>query len=157
MAQKSISTSFQVLAASKSRSKYTTLNVEWTFFKYCVLWPASGCSPRPLLVEIDFLTIKQIFPSLTKKINKKIENYRPIANLCSASKIFERPILKQIHYLENKNLLDLTGKQQHGFKKIKRGKIVFKSSSSIILSLCLGLGGHICKKDRKDQYLHKVS
>ena len=28
-------------------------------------------------------------------------------------------ILKQIHYLENKNCLDLTGKQQHGFKRNK--------------------------------------
>ena len=48
-----------------------------------------------------------------------IENYRPIANLCSASKIFEKLILKQIHYLESTNKLDLTGKQQHGFKRNK--------------------------------------
>ena len=45
-----------------------------------------------------------------------VENYRPIANLCSASKVFEKLILKQIHYLESTNKLDLTGKQQHGFK-----------------------------------------
>ena len=59
------------------------------------------------------------YPYLKKGNVHQIENYRPIANLCSASKIFERLILKQIHYLENKNSLDLTGKQQHGFKKNK--------------------------------------
>ena len=48
-----------------------------------------------------------------------IENYRPVANLCSALNFFEKLILKQIHYLESKNKLDLTGKQQHGFKKNK--------------------------------------
>jgi hypothetical protein len=31
----------------------------------------------------------------------------------------EKSILKQIHYLETINHLDLTGKSQHGFKKIK--------------------------------------
>ena len=59
------------------------------------------------------------YPYLKKGNVHQIENYRPIANLCSASKIFERLILKQIHYLENKNSLDLTGKQQHGYKKNK--------------------------------------
>ena len=39
--------------------------------------------------------------------------------MCSASKVFEKLILKQIHYLESKNSLDLTGKEQHGFKKSK--------------------------------------
>ena len=39
--------------------------------------------------------------------------------MCSTSKNFEKLILKQIHYLESKNKLDLTGKQQHGFKKNK--------------------------------------
>ena len=59
------------------------------------------------------------YPSLKKGNVHQIENYRPIANLCSASKVFERLILKQINYLENINALDLTGKQQHGLKKIK--------------------------------------
>ena len=63
--------------------------------------------------------VSKIIPIFKKGNVHQIENYRPIANLCSASKIFERLILKQIHYLENKNLLDLTGKQQHGFKKNK--------------------------------------
>ena len=46
-----------------------------------------------------------------------IENYRPIANLCSSSKIFEKLILKRIQTLQELNAIDLTGKQQHGFKK----------------------------------------
>jgi hypothetical protein len=33
-------------------------------------------------------------------------------------KFHQRLILKQIQYLETTNSLDLTGKQQHGFKKI---------------------------------------
>ena len=63
--------------------------------------------------------VSKIIPILKKGCKTEIENYRPIANLCSASKIFEKLILKQIHYLESVNKLDLTGKQQHGFKKNK--------------------------------------
>ena len=58
-------------------------------------------------------------PIFIKGKRTEIENYRPVANLCSASKVFEKLILKQIHYLESKNSLDLTGKEQHGFKKSK--------------------------------------
>jgi hypothetical protein len=62
--------------------------------------------------------VSKIIPIFKKGNVNLIENYRPIANLCSASKIFEKLILKQFNYLESKNSLDLTGKQQHGFKKI---------------------------------------
>ena len=57
-------------------------------------------------------------PTHKKGSKNVIENYRPIANLCSGSKIFEKLILKQIH-LESTNKLDLTGKHQHGFKRNK--------------------------------------
>ena len=67
----------------------------------------------------DQWKVSKIIPVFKKGSKCEIENYRPIANLCSASKILERLILKQIHYLESKNNLDLTGKQQHGFKKNK--------------------------------------
>ena len=67
----------------------------------------------------DQWKISKIVPIFKKGNKNEIENYRPIANLCSASKIFEKLILKQIHYLESTNKLDLTGKQQHGFKKNK--------------------------------------
>ena len=63
--------------------------------------------------------ISKIIPIFKKGSKNQIENYRPIANLCSASKVFEKLILKQIRYLESKNKLDLTGKQQHGFKRNK--------------------------------------
>ena len=63
--------------------------------------------------------VSKIIPIFKKGNKNEIENYRPIANLCSASKVFEKLILKQIHYLEATNKLDLTGKQQHGFKKKK--------------------------------------
>ena len=36
----------------------------------------------------------------------QIENYRPIANLCSTSNFFEKFILKQTHFLESVNKLD---------------------------------------------------
>ena len=57
-----------------------------------------------------------------------VENYRPVANLCSTSKIFERLILKRIQVIELDNNADLTGKQQHGFKK-------GKSTTSLALQL----------------------
>ena len=50
-------------------------------------------------------------PFVSEGNKVEIENYRPIANLCSASKIFEKLIPKQIQYLENKNKLDLTNKK----------------------------------------------
>lgn len=61
----------------------------------------------------------KINPIFNKGCKNQIENYRPIANLCSASKIFEKLILNKIKYLEKTNNLDFTGKQQHGFKKSK--------------------------------------
>ena len=63
--------------------------------------------------------VSKIIPTFKKGDKTLIENYRPIANLCSTSKVFEKLILKQIHYLETTNKLDLTGKQQHGFKRSK--------------------------------------
>jgi hypothetical protein len=63
--------------------------------------------------------ISKIIPIFKKGNKNQIENYRPISNLCSISKTLEKLILKQINYLETTNTLDLTGKQQHGFKKNK--------------------------------------
>ena len=63
--------------------------------------------------------VAKITPIFKKGSKVLIENYRPIANFCSACKVFEKLILKQIQYLENINKLDLTGKQQHGFKRKK--------------------------------------
>ena len=60
--------------------------------------------------------ISKITPIHKKGQTKNIENYRPIANLCSCSKIFEKLILQRIRKLEAVNDIDLTGKSQHGFK-----------------------------------------
>ena len=63
--------------------------------------------------------VSKIVPIFKKGSKVEIENYRAIENLCSTSKNFEKFILKQIHYLESTNKLDLTGKNQHGFKRNK--------------------------------------
>ena len=61
--------------------------------------------------------ISKIAPIHKKGNSNQIENYRPIANLCSASKIFERLILLRIQEIEKLSNIDLTGKSQYGFKK----------------------------------------
>ena len=58
----------------------------------------------------------KITPIFKKGNRAHMENYRPISNLCSCSKIFEKLILMRIRKLETLNNLDLTGKPQHGFK-----------------------------------------
>jgi hypothetical protein len=54
-----------------------------------------------------------------KGSKNNIKNSRLVANLCSATKIFDKLILKQINYLETENKLGFNRKQQHGFKKNK--------------------------------------
>ena len=74
--------SYRVCSLSVSASNL----IYCKFNSCCVFRPANGCSAHRSLVEIDFLTLKQLFPSLTEQINKKgpkdvIENYRPISNI----------------------------------------------------------------------------
>ena len=66
--------------------------------------------------------VSKVIPIHKKGPRNDIKNYRPIANLCSTSKIFERLILKRIQTLEIENNIDITGKQQHGFKKKKKAQ-----------------------------------
>ena len=61
--------------------------------------------------------IAKVIPIFKKGSNLKIENYRPISNLCSTSKFFEKLILLRIEKIQQFKKLDLTGKPQHGFKK----------------------------------------
>ena len=64
----------------------------------------------------DQWRIAKTIPVYKNKGDKKdIENYRPIANLCAASKIFEKLILKRILAIEKLNNADITGGNQHGF------------------------------------------
>jgi len=65
---------------------------------------------------------KQWKISRTLPLHKKgrtdlVENYRPISNICSIAKIFENLILLRIKELDVDFNLNLTGNNQHGFKK----------------------------------------
>ena len=59
----------------------------------------------------------KIIPVHKKGPENEISNYRPIANLCGVTKIFEKLILQRIADLEEEKNVDLTGTNQHGFKK----------------------------------------
>jgi len=65
----------------------------------------------------DQWKISRTLPLFKKGSKKNIESYRPISNLCSASKLFERLMLNRLTDIETSNGVDLTGKMQHGFKK----------------------------------------
>ena len=65
----------------------------------------------------DQWKVSKTIPLHKKGDKKDIENYRPISNICSLAKIFERVILLKISTLEAINNVDLTGTHQHGFKK----------------------------------------
>ena len=72
-----------------------------------------------------------------KKGNKNdVSNYRPIANLCSASKIFEKLILQRIQDIEDEKNIDLTNENQHEFK---RGKSTTTAGLSIQSALARAL------------------
>ena len=61
--------------------------------------------------------ISKVIPIPKAGNPNKIENYRPIANLCSTTKIYEKLILARLTQIEKENNCSLTGKSQHGFKK----------------------------------------
>ena len=54
--------------------------------------------------------ISKIVPVHKKGNKPMIENYRPVSNLCSVSKIFEKLILKRIDELEIISGVSLAGK-----------------------------------------------
>ena len=59
----------------------------------------------------------RIIPLWKKGDKSEISNYRPISNLCAASKIWEKLIQEHVVNESNRTRVDLTGKEQHGFKK----------------------------------------
>ena len=84
---------------------------------------------KPMTMLMSMIYRDQIIPeqwkmSVIRPVHKKgpkneISNYRPVANLCSGSKVFERLILQRINQIEEENEIDLTNEAQHGFKKSK--------------------------------------
>ena len=78
----------------------------------------------------------KITPVFKKGKKEEISNYRPISNLNSASKIFERLILIRINEIEQEMNVDLTGESQHGFKK---NKSTTTASISIQMALAKAL------------------
>jgi hypothetical protein len=67
-----------------------------------------------------------------KGVNNQVENYCPIANLCSTSKIFEKLILKRILEIQEQNNTDITRVGQHGFKKKRSTSTLSVDLQSII-------------------------
>ena len=61
--------------------------------------------------------IAKVIPIHKKGPKNNIKNNRPISNLCSTSKIFEKLNLKRLLQIETLDNIDITGKHQHGFKK----------------------------------------
>ena len=60
----------------------------------------------------------RIIPLHKKGAKDDITNYRPISNLCTMSKIYEKLILQQLLNISKSNNVDLTGETQHGFKQV---------------------------------------
>ena len=80
----------------------------------------------------DQWKISRTLPLFKKGDKKNIKSYRPISNLCSASKIFEKLMLTRLTDIETLNDVDLTGKMQHGFKKGKSTVTALKEIQSQI-------------------------
>jgi hypothetical protein len=59
----------------------------------------------------------KINPVPKKGEKVQIENYRPIADLCSVTNFFEKLILQRIIQIEKNNNTDITSTHQYGFKK----------------------------------------
>lgn len=55
--------------------------------------------------------------TVKKGDRSEFANYRPIANLCSIAKIFEKCVLRRMLDIAKDSQMDLTGEEQHGFKK----------------------------------------
>ncbi len=76
--------------------------------------------------------VAKIIPLHKRGDIHKIENYRPISNLCTMSKIFEKLILRRIWEISKIEGIDLTGETQHGFKPGRSTITAAMSLQSII-------------------------
>jgi hypothetical protein len=66
-------------------------------------------------VPDHWLVTKTISVLKNKSKPQNIESYRPMANLCFTSKIFEKLILKS--EIQKLNKVDITRQSQHSFKE----------------------------------------
>jgi hypothetical protein len=78
----------------------------------------------------------KVIPLHKKGDFSDIKNYRPISNLCTMSKIFEKLVLKRLWQISDKHRIDLTGDTQHGFKP-KRSTITAALTIQSIISRAL--------------------
>jgi hypothetical protein len=60
--------------------------------------------------------VAKVIPLYKKGDASEISKYRPISNLCTLSKVFEKLILNRLWEIADKEKVDLTGTTQHGFK-----------------------------------------
>ena len=91
----------------------------------------------------DQWKVAKTVPVFKNKGEKKdIENYRPIANLCSSSKIFEKLILKRILEIQDANNCDITCENQHGFKH-KRSTSTLSAKLQSLIARALDEGEHV--------------
>ena len=82
------------------------------------------CRPITALMYIIYETKRipdqwrqaKIIPTHKNGPKDNVENYRPISNLCTMSKVYEKLILEQMLKLAKHGNFDLTGESQHGFK-----------------------------------------
>ena len=86
--------------------------------------------------------IAKVLPLLKKGKATEITNYRPISNLCSITKIFEKLILERIKHIEKEEDCDLTGEHQFGFKE-----------NSGTEKACLEIQSRIAQVCDKDEFM----
>ena len=80
--------------------------------------------------------VSRVIPILKKGNAKTVSNYRPISNLSSVTKIFERLVLHRISMIEDLEGIDLTGSHQHGFKKKRSTETACLEIQSEISTSC---------------------
>jgi len=61
--------------------------------------------------------VAKIIPTHKRGDNSKVENYRPISNICSLAKVFEKLILQSLQAEQEMSSHNLFGDNQHGFVK----------------------------------------
>ena len=90
-------------------------------------------------------------PCPQERTKNEISNCRLIANLCGVTKIFEKLILQRIADLEEEKNVDMTGTNQHGFKK---GRSTSTAGLSIQSALARALDQKTQEKAEQDSRIN---